>query len=330
MARISVIVPVYKVEIYLHRCVESIFHQTFQDFELILVDDGSPDNCGALCDAYARPDSRVHVIHQENGGLSAARNAGIDWVLANSETEYLAFVDSDDWVAPEYLELLYRAVTECGCLISACGLCRTTGEELPPVKQGTIRKLTAADYYCSETIHGGVTAVAWNKLYHRALFKSLRYPVGKLHEDEFTTYQLVYQAGQVGVVLEPLYAYYQNPQGIMLSSWNPRRMHLLEAVGEQIAFARENDHPELLKKAAEQYLYCAHEQLRMAAASPETRTYLPALRRHLRKALALERKERFFSRERDIHWAYEEAYPCRILWFLVGSRRKMAEKRGKK
>ena len=103
MPQISVIVPVYKVEPYLRRCVDSILGQTFTDFELILVDDGSPDNCPAICDEYARKDTRVHVIHQENGGLSAARNAGIDWAFANSDSQWLTSVDSDEWVHPEML-----------------------------------------------------------------------------------------------------------------------------------------------------------------------------------------------------------------------------------
>ena len=102
MANISVIVPVYKVEAFLNRCVDSILCQTYEDFEIILVDDGSPDTCGALCDEYARKDGRVHVIHQENGGLSAARNTGIDWAFANSTSRWLAFVDSDDWVCLLY------------------------------------------------------------------------------------------------------------------------------------------------------------------------------------------------------------------------------------
>ena len=111
MPTISVIVPVYKVEPYLNRCVDSILRQTYQDFELILVDDGSPDRCGEICDEYARQDSRVHVIHKENGGLSDARNAGIDWVEANSDSRWLIFADSDDWVHPELLARLLDAAT---------------------------------------------------------------------------------------------------------------------------------------------------------------------------------------------------------------------------
>ena len=102
MPEISVIVPVYKVEQFLHRCVESILRQSFYNFELILVDDGSPDSCGDICDAYAAKDNRIHVIHQKNGGLSAARNSGIDYVMAHSDSHWLDFVDSDDWVHPDF------------------------------------------------------------------------------------------------------------------------------------------------------------------------------------------------------------------------------------
>ena len=104
MPQISVIVPVYKVEAYLARCVDSVLAQTFSDFDLILVDDGSPDNSGAICDEYAEKDPRIVVIHQKNGGLSAARNAGIEWAFAHSNSQWLNFIDSDDWVHPEYLD----------------------------------------------------------------------------------------------------------------------------------------------------------------------------------------------------------------------------------
>ena len=125
--KISVIVPVYKVEPYLRKCVDSVLGQTFKDFELILVDDGSPDNCGKICDEYAAADDRVKVIHQANGGLSAARNAGIDWVMAYSKSEYITFIDSDDWVADTYLERLYEGVG-LGAEISVVGMARAFDE----------------------------------------------------------------------------------------------------------------------------------------------------------------------------------------------------------
>ena len=117
---ISVIVPVYNVEKYLNRCIDSILAQTFTDFELILVDDGSPDNCGKICDEYAAKDSRIHVIHKANGGLSDARNAGIDWAFANSNSEWVTFMDSDDWIPDNYLFELYHACVQNLSQVAIC------------------------------------------------------------------------------------------------------------------------------------------------------------------------------------------------------------------
>ena len=146
MAAISVIVPIYKVEAFLHRCVDSILAQTFADFDLVLVDDGSPDSCGDICEEYARKDGRIHVIHQKNGGLSAARNTGIDWAQANSGSQWLAFVDSDDWVHPDFLLRLYTMVQETGCLLSACGYFRTGGGDFPAMGAPEYNVLSADDY----------------------------------------------------------------------------------------------------------------------------------------------------------------------------------------
>lgn len=311
MPEISVIVPVYKVEQFLHRCVDSILSQSFVNFELILVDDGSPDNCGAICEDYKAKDSRIHVLHRENGGLSAARNTGIDYAMAHSDSEWIAFVDSDDWVHPDYLRVLYGAAKQTRCNISACGFFRTEGGAFPSEQDFSVQCLNADDYYCGQ-VHGGVTAVAWNKLYHKSLFKNLRYPVGKLHEDEFTTYRAVYETGKVGVTPAVLYAYYQNPEGIMRSKWNPRRMHVLEAFEQQIAFAREKGNDRFLRKIAEQYLYSTYEHLQQA--QPE---YRKQLRQKLRAALKLSRDCGIFPDMRQVLWAYEAAYPCKVFWWIL-------------
>lgn len=315
MANISVIVPVYNVEAFLSRCVDSILCQTYTDFELILVDDGSPDTCPELCDAYAAQDSRVHVIHQENGGLSAARNSGIDWAFANSTSRWLAFVDSDDWVHPDYLKVLYQTAEQTLCKISACGFFRSTGESFPEQHYEVAMRVSSSDYYCG-TFHNGETAVAWNKLYHKSLFKNLRYPVGKLHEDEFTTYQAIYQAGAVGTTPVVLYAYYQNPGGIMKSPWSPRRMHTLEAFEQQIAFAKSRGDERLLKKAAEQYVFSSYEQLNQAPV-----VFSKELRKKLRAALKLGRECGCFPRSWKTLWAYEAAYPCKPFWWLLSRMR---------
>ena len=236
MQDISVIVPVYKVEPFLHRCVDSILAQTFTDFELILVDDGSPDNCGAICDEYAAKDARIHVIHQQNGGLSAARNAGIDWAFANSDSQWLSFIDSDDWVHPCFLEYLYRAAKESGTDVSACGFIRTE-------EQGADNPLQAFAFSTEQwdrfyVNNWGVGVVAWNKLYAKELFEGLCYPVGRINEDEFLTYKILARAKTVAVVNAVLYYYFQNPSGIMKSGFSPKKLDGLAALNEQCRFAK--------------------------------------------------------------------------------------------
>lgn len=311
MANISVIVPVYKVEPFLNRCVDSILNQTYEDFEVVLVDDGSPDTCGEICDAYAQKDGRVHVIHQVNGGLSAARNVGIDWVFANSSSRWLAFVDSDDWIHPDFLKVLYAVAEETACKISACGFFRSGGEGFPEQPYDVALRIGSAEYYCG-SYHEGQTAVVWNKLYHKSLFKHLRYPVGKLHEDEFTTYRAVYQAERVGVTPRILYAYYQNPGGIMKSPWSPRRMDVLEAFSQQVEFARSRGDERLLSKVARQYVFGSYEQLNEAPV-----VFHKELRRRLRIALRLGQECGSFPRSWKTLWAYEAAYPCKPFWWLL-------------
>lgn len=306
--RISVIVPVYKVETYLRRCVDSVLHQSFSDFELILVDDGSPDGCGAICDAYAREDARVRVIHRENGGLSAARNTGIDWAMSESDSRYLCFVDSDDYVDRRYLEALLSAAEGLSCAVAVCGIQKTGGEPLPGGALSEPRRMDAMDYYCQDI----QTAVAWNKLYRKELFENVRYPVGRLHEDEFTTYRLLYGAGPVAVVASPLYAYFQNPAGITGGMWKPGRMDALDAFLEQAAFARERGEERLLRKAAQSLIYGACDQLSQA-----DRVYRGKLRRYLRQGLKLGRVSGCFPWRKENLWAYEKAWPAKAVWWTI-------------
>ena len=183
MPKISVIVPVYKVEKYLHECVDSILTQTFPDFELILVDDGSPDNCGKICDEYAEKDSRVRVIHQENQGLSGARNSGMDVARG----EYIAFVDSDDRVDIRYLELLLAAVKD-GADVAVCRHKEfTDGDSLPDWEgNASIQSYGAVESLV--LLYDGSPRMpvnAWCKLFRRGRINDTRFPVGRLHEDPF-------------------------------------------------------------------------------------------------------------------------------------------------
>lgn len=235
---ISVIVPVYKVEPYLRECIDSILNQTYRDFELILVDDGSPDNCGAICDEYAANDPRVRVIHQENGGLSAARNAGLDV----AKGEYVSFVDSDDAIHPECLSFLWQAYIACGADISIAHFVRFC-DVIPSdgvITMGIPQSMSG--YNACEELFGkdGVTyTVACGKLYKASLFSNIRYPVGRIHEDEATTYKLLYNADKVAMLSNALYFYRQNPDGIMATPFSEKRYDALTAFEERICYFRE-------------------------------------------------------------------------------------------
>ncbi|MGN0978383.1 MAG: glycosyltransferase family 2 protein [Faecousia sp.] len=266
MAQISVIVPVYRVEAYLDRCVNSILRQTFGDFELILVDDGSPDNCGQMCDAYAALDPRVHVIHQENAGLSAARNAALDWVFASSLSRWVTFIDSDDWVHPEMLQRLLEAAESQGVSIAVCGYGETEGED-PTVEPDALtpERWTAKVFYLERFVNA---TIACAKLYDRSCFASVRYPVGKLHEDEFVTYRLLFAGEALAYIPAPLYAYYKNPEGITKNAWSPGRLDAWEAYEQQITFFQELGDEELVSFRLREYLENAMRNLQSAQESP--------------------------------------------------------------
>ena len=228
MPTISVVVPVYKVEKYLNRCIDSILNQTYKNFELILVDDGSPDKAPEICDDYATKYDFVHVIHQKNGGLSAARNSGIEWAFKNSDSQWITFIDSDDWVHPQYLELLLNANITNSTNISFSKLNYIGHYEVPSALDDNIliQAVRAEDVYYDESYDA---TAACARLFKKYLFKTIRFPVGKWHEDTFTTYKLYFSEKKVSVVDQELYFYFQNSDGIVHSSWNPRKMDLFEA-----------------------------------------------------------------------------------------------------
>lgn len=266
MPKISVIVPVYKVEAYLDRCVESIVNQTFGDFELILVDDGSPDRSGAMCDAWAAKDSRIHVIHQKNGGLSAARNAGLDLAFARGGSEWVTFIDSDDWVHPKMLEWMLRAAEEGHTDVSVCAYENTGGEDPWQEEPYRAESWEVSDFYREKFINA---TIACGKLYQKRCFENVRFPVGKLHEDEFVTYRLLFGAGKIAFLPMPLYAYYVNPHGITKTGWSPRRLDAWEAYEQQIQFFAQRGLGELVEFRYRGYLENAMVNLAAAEEAPE-------------------------------------------------------------
>ncbi len=207
---VSVIVPVYNVEPYLRRCINSLVYQSLNNIEIILIDDGSTDGCGKICDEYAAADARISVVHQENAGLSEARNAGID----RAKADYLMFVDSDDWVEPEFCELpLMLAKEQQTDLVMFLFRRFQNGKEKKrrcySVDEGIKKPAEALDL-----IQSIVGMSAWNKLYHKDLFQRNRYPKGKNYEDIFLTPILIHEAKRIVYTPTILYNYDNRPGSI--------------------------------------------------------------------------------------------------------------------
>lgn len=188
---ISVIVPCYNVEQYLAKCVDSILSQTYKNLEILLVDDGSPDKCGEMCDEYAQIDTRVFVIHKENGGLSDARNVAIDI----AKGEYITFIDSDDYVSVDYIELLYRLIVDNNAQMSVSGFLAYKEFTTPELIDEPIKTIVFGRYEAMNTMfyQRDFDNSAWAKMYHRSLFETgIRYPRGWIYEDLATTYKLMH------------------------------------------------------------------------------------------------------------------------------------------
>ena len=211
---ISIIVPVYNVEQYLVRCIDSILHQTYTNLEVILVDDGSTDNCPSICDSYSIKDERIKVIHKQNGGLSSARNVGLD--AANGE--YIGFIDSDDFILPEMYEVLFRLIKDSNADIGLCSFQRVD-EEGNPLHGDD-------DIFEPEVLSGGeaLTAfmtkqwryvIVWNKLYEASIFLNIRFPEGRLHEDEFVVHHVLNKCRRIASTSTAMYMYTQRSNSIM-------------------------------------------------------------------------------------------------------------------
>ena len=254
---ISVIVPIYQVEAYLDQCIKSIINQSFKELEIILVDDGSPDNCPAICDSWAEKDKRIKVIHKPNGGLSDARNAGLEIATG----EYISFIHSDDWILPEMYERMLSLMLKENADICACNIrsCYPEHEEVWGCKEYfTGESEQILDMLYSDTKY---PVSALNKLYKSECWKELRFPVGKICEDAFTTYQLVHNAERIVQVPEAYYCYRIRPQSIMTSAFSIKRMDEEEAWRANYQFVKTH-YPALYRHAFRFYLQKVHVLIR--------------------------------------------------------------------
>lgn len=333
MAEISVIVPVYNTEKYLRRCVDSILAQTFTDFELILVDDGSTDSCGAICDEYAEKDIRIHVIHQENGGLSAARNTGIDWAFANSDSQWLSFVDSDDWVHPQFLGLLLDAAQNLGTPISACRYYYVetdANDRIIHTLSPKIERTTPENVYT----HGEdrIYAYAWDKLYRKTLWQNVRFPVGRNWEDTATTFKVLFAVSSVSFVDAELYFYFMNPEGIVHRSWTPKKLDHLWAIKEALNDYRIQKNPLIIKLLWQHYLSTLcwqKDQIKTTKmiGVEEKKQYLRLVRIACRKELILHGRLAgvSFKTNKDI---FETSFPglMWMYWTIIGIKNRIMKK----
>lgn len=247
MCKLSIIVPVYNVEQYLTKCIESLLAQTLKEIEIILVDDGSTDKSSKICDQYALKDERIKVIHKTNGGLSEARNKGIE----AAKGEYLGFLDSDDWVETNFYQYLYKLIQNTRADIAQCDFVYAYDESIKIefnniVKENVYTGIEALGLlYGSECVR---TVVVWNKIYRRELFKNIRYPKGKLYEDEFTTYKLIYQAKKVVDSNVSMVYYRQRKDSIMGKGFREERLQVLEAFKQRGKYFEQHGLNELVKK----------------------------------------------------------------------------------
>lgn len=227
---ISIVVPVYKVKEYITDCISSILQQSYPYFELILVDDGSPDNCGEICDQFALQDKRIYVIHKQNGGLSDARNAGINV----AKGEYITFVDSDDFLHQDYLKQMIDMAESTHADIIQCGF--TSDKEslgAYPFSQEKVCSFSSEEALHDLLRMNTVQVNAWAKLYKTDLFHGIRYPYGRINEDNLTTYKLILAAhSSVVCSNQNLYFYRVNPDGIMHSSFSDKRYEILSFADE--------------------------------------------------------------------------------------------------
>lgn len=308
---ISVIIPVYRVEKYLNRCVESVVSQSYRNLEIILVDDGSPDRCGEMCDAWAEKDRRIRVIHKHNGGLSDARNAGIRAAIG----EYIVFVDSDDYIAQEMIERLLRAAKDADTPMAICNVYCIDTHDVPtgesdhsPIRDEVLTADQILPRFYQEL--GLLYIVAWNKLYHRSLLKHETFPVGKWHEDEFVAAQLIWKAGRAACIGYMGYCYVRQRDGSIMSAKDDlRHLDTLEALLIRYRFYQEIGQKGLLHETRARVLKALEEYYwEIPDVEPNYAMRMDRLRQGYAELTGLPLKERFKWRLFEMNPRLERAF----------------------
>ena len=234
---ISIIIPVYKVEKYLEKCIESVLKQTYTNLQIILVDDGSPDNCGKICYEYAKKDSRIEVIHKANGGLSDARNVGI----SKAKGRYIGFVDSDDYIKEDMYEILLNLIKKYDADVSICNLYDVIdGNECIRNKENGIREYSRIDILKEILLDKNIQSYAWNKLYKKELFDEIKYPIGKKYEDIGTTFYLFEKCNKIVVTSEPEYYYLKRADSLVNNVTESTILDYTEIIIQRYLYIKQN------------------------------------------------------------------------------------------
>ena len=263
---ISVIVPIYNVEKYLDRCVDSIVNQTYRNLEIILVDDGSPDNCPQLCNEWAKKDNRIKVVHKANGGLSDARNAG----LVVSTGELILFIDSDDWIELDTFDKMLNRMIDDDSDVVSSGVKWVTeeGELLNDVSVQWDDVIETHSAMSEIIVDGKLKQHVWNKLYKRALIEDIPFEKGKCHEDVFWSYQVFTRAKKVSLMTESFYNYVQRSDSIMGEKYSVKRLDALDAMKQRCEFVK-TSFPDLYDKALYTYMSSCMYHLQLALQSKQ-------------------------------------------------------------
>ena len=257
---ISIIIPVYNVEAYLERCISSVIMQTYRNLEIILVDDGSQDRCGDICEYFAQLDSRIRVYHKVNGGLSDARNYGVE----HSRGRYITFVDSDDYIAPNYVEELFKILIKHDADISCCSAIKTTKNTVTygcNTAYPTVQLFTGEEA-CRELLGNlyCTLVTAWGKLYKSDIVKKYPFPVGRKHEDEATTCKYYYSANRVVVSNQCLYVYFQHLNSIMHTGNDSINIDSIWTQEHRAEFFENHNEKKLARAAWDRlFYYCLYE-----------------------------------------------------------------------
>ena len=313
MCMISVIIPVYNTEAFLRRCIESVLEQTYKNFEILLVDDGSTDSSGAICDEYAERFRKIHVIHQLISGAASARNVGLNWA-GNNNSKWIAFVDSDDYIHRYYLEYLIKSAVDNDVDISACFFQREPfGDSVDCKYQSEVIK--SKEFFEKNMILG---TVCFAKLYKATCLLNDRFPLKK-NEDEYFTWKILFRYEKISLVDVPLYVYYTNENSTMRSKNDIEKLLNFDSVDafvEQALWFRSKNYDYLSKRSARNAVLAVVVRIRYAEKSDCDKRILRILKRRLRNNIRYLKQKRLYMPIEENLWVYKIAFPIKTTMII--------------